>query len=103
MDLQKVEFRDLGLMEYKAAWDYQEELLKRNVRIKSRAVTSEQGPLSNALPESEEETRNYLLFVEHPPVFTLGKSGKMENVLIGEEEREEKGIEFFHTNRGGDI
>jgi lipoyl(octanoyl) transferase len=103
MNLQKVEFRDLGLMEYKAAWDYQEELLKRNVRIKSRVFISEPGTLSNALPEPEEDTRNYLLFVEHPPVFTLGKSGKMENVLIGEEEREEKGIDFFHTNRGGDI
>lgn len=103
MELQKVEFRDLGLMEYKAAWDYQEELLKRNVQIKSRAVTTEPGSFSNALSESEEDTRNYLLFVEHPPVFTLGKSGKMENVLIGQEEREEKGIEFFHTNRGGDI
>jgi len=48
-------------------------------------------------------TSNYLLFVEHPPVYTLGKSGKSENVLLDEGERKERGIEFFHTNRGGDI
>ena len=48
-------------------------------------------------------TSNYLLFVEHPPVYTLGKSGKSENVLLNEGERKERGIEFFHTNRGGDI
>jgi lipoyl(octanoyl) transferase len=48
-------------------------------------------------------TKHYLLFVEHPPVYTLGKSGKMDHVLIGEEERSERGIEFYQTNRGGDI
>jgi lipoyl(octanoyl) transferase len=49
------------------------------------------------------ETRNFLLFVEHPPVYTLGKSGKIEHVLIDEAERKERGIEFYQTNRGGDI
>jgi len=48
-------------------------------------------------------TTHHLLFVEHPPVYTLGKSGKIENVIIGEEERVREGIDFFHTNRGGDI
>jgi lipoyl(octanoyl) transferase len=48
-------------------------------------------------------TKHYLLFVEHPPVYTLGKSGKIEHVLINEEQRQQQGIEFFHTNRGGDI
>lgn len=97
MELQSVEFRDLGRMDYKSAWDYQETLLKKNLEIKSNAQSL---PVANSrqLP-----TVNYLLFVEHPPVYTLGKSGKMEHVLINAEEREERGIEFFQTNRGGDI
>ena len=51
----------------------------------------------------QRETQHYLLFVEHPPVFTLGKSGNINNVLLSEERLNEKGIEFFRTNRGGDI
>jgi lipoyl(octanoyl) transferase len=86
--MQKVLFRDLGKMEYRQAWDYQEELLRENVRIKSEAGTN---------------TLNYLLFVEHPPVYTLGKSGHKENILIDEQQMKEKGMEFFHTNRGGDV
>lgn len=98
MNRQRVEFHDLGGMEYKQAWDYQESLLKENVIKKSRAFAD---PADQA--GVEEETRNYLLFVEHPPVYTLGKSGNIEHVLINEEQRKEKGIDFFHTNRGGDI
>lgn len=99
-------------MEYKAAWDYQELLLQENVRIKSVHQSQEfrgqsQSNLTLGVPNGEPgfevPTRNYLLFVEHPPVYTLGKSGKIEHVLINEEQRAEKGIEFFHTNRGGDI
>ena len=97
MEKQKVWFRDLGKMDYKTAWDYQESLLQENLQIKRRAVG-----LSNDLT-SKEQTSNYLLFVEHPPVYTLGKSGKLENILINEEDRMSKGIGFFHTNRGGDI
>ncbi len=93
MDKQKIEFKDLGLMEYGAAWKYQEELLQENARRKSLAVSAD--PI---LP-----TTHYLLFVEHPPVYTLGKSGDIGNVLINEEARTAKGIEFFRTNRGGDI
>jgi lipoyl(octanoyl) transferase len=104
MSMQKVIFRDLGSMEYKEAWDYQEQLLRENVQIKSERI-QETAVASRSIEAQEEikDTRNYLLFVEHPPVYTLGKSGKMEHVLINEEEREEKGIGFFHTNRGGDI
>lgn len=80
-------FEDLGRTPYQDAWDYQERLLQEGVRAKM-----EQRP-----------TTSYLLFVEHPPVYTLGKSGHMENVLIGEKEREERGIEFYKINRGGDI
>src|ERR1700712_3007485 len=100
MERQRVEYRDLGLMEYKAAWDYQEKLMQENLSVKSvnRAVAEGHGRT-----EVPALTTNYLLFVEHPPVYTLGKSGKIEHVLINEEERTEKGIGFFHTNRGGDI
>jgi len=88
--MQIVNFKDLGRMEYQRAWDYQEALLKENVRIKTEAG-------------EDTDTTHYLLFVEHPPVYTLGKSGHIENVLIGEETMREKGIQFFRSNRGGDI
>lgn len=89
---QTVAFSDLGKMDYKAAWDYQEELLQKNLSMKKEAT-------GNWQPA----TSHHLLFVEHPPVYTLGKSGKMENVLIDEAERKERGIAFYQTNRGGDI
>jgi lipoyl(octanoyl) transferase len=89
--------RDLGQMPYKQAWELQESLLQEGLKIKGeargRGITD---PFQ--LP-----TSNHLLFVEHPPVYTLGKSGSMENVLISEEDRASKGIEFYPTNRGGDI
>ena len=90
MEKQKVIYRDLGQMNYQAAWDLQESLLKENVRRKSDK-------------EGGEPTEHYLLFVEHPPVYTLGKSGNKENVLMSDEELQANHIEFFHTNRGGDI
>jgi lipoyl(octanoyl) transferase len=99
MEKQKVLFQDLGQMDYKVAWDYQERLLQENVRLKSVYA----GATDSQILETEPATTNYLLFVEHPPVYTLGKSGKIENVLINDEERTAKGIQFFHTNRGGDI
>ena len=107
MDKQQVIFRDLGHMDYKAAWDYQESLLKENTRKKS-LVFSQQSVVSSQdselrTPNSELSTQHYLLFVEHPPVYTLGKSGNIENVLMSEEQLEENGIQFFRTNRGGDI
>lgn len=84
-------------MPYKQAWELQESLLQEGLKIKGeargRGITD---PFQ--LP-----TSSYLLFVEHPPVYTLGKSGSMENVLISEEDRASKGIEFYPTNRGGDI
>lgn len=89
MPKQIVHFEDLGKMEYQAAWDYQEHLLQKNLKIKSG--------------ENQGETNHYLLFVEHPPVFTLGKSGHIEHVLMNEEEMRERNIQFFRTNRGGDI
>ena len=96
MEKQPVIFKDLGVMDYQAAWDYQERLLKENVRRKSLVFSQE--PAEQSLT-----TQHHLLFVEHPPVYTLGKSGDINNVLIDEEARTAKGIEFFRTNRGGDI
>lgn len=90
-------FRDLGILDYKTAWDLQESLLQQGVQAKlAKSAAAEDGADAATI-------KNYLLFVEHPPVYTLGKSGKMEHVLISDEDREEKGIEFFKINRGGDI
>ncbi|MEO8404658.1 MAG: lipoyl(octanoyl) transferase LipB [Chitinophagaceae bacterium] len=121
MEKQEVIFRDLGVMPYKEAWDYQEELLQENVRIKSVLRTlAEQNTIAESantfsnesLPtadcrlttdDSPLKTSHYLLLVEHPPVFTIGKSGNMDNVLLSEELLKRRGIDFFRTNRGGDI
>ena len=107
MSKQPVIFRDLGIMDYKTAWDYQEQLLQQNVKIKSAIrelqYADNDDQQTNVDSHSPLTTHHYLLFVEHPAVYTLGKSGNIENVLINEEMRSAKGIEFFHTNRGGDI
>ncbi|AVR44279.1 lipoyl(octanoyl) transferase [Christiangramia fulva] len=89
----KVEVRYLGKKDYKETWDYQEELFKKtlDLKIKNRRENS-------AIP-----TENYFLFVEHPHVYTLGKSGDIENLLISEKELEEKNASFYKINRGGDI
>lgn len=96
MDKQKVIFKDLGIIEYKQAWDYQESLLQENVKIKSTLRNS-------ATPDSELQTRHFFLLCEHPPVYTLGKSGKKEHVLMSDDELAANNIAFFNTNRGGDI
>jgi lipoyl(octanoyl) transferase len=109
METQIVEFRDLEGMDYKTAWDYQETLLQENLKQKSlvhRSGFEVQDPSPGSQLQTSNyklQTTNYLLFVEHPPVYTLGKSGKPEHVLISREQMEERGIQFFHTNRGGDI
>lgn len=104
MEKQSVIFRDLGQMDYQSAWDYQEKLLQENVKIKSDIrskkleADSQEPSISNGFP-----THHYLLFVEHPAVYTLGKSGNKDNVLIGDAEMKQRNIQFFNTNRGGDI
>lgn len=109
MAKQSIIFRDLGKMEYQAAWDYQEGLLKENVRVKTEAgrVSELRSKRTEVAEEAEtillSGTTNYLLFTEHPPVYTLGKSGNIENVLISEAEMKQRDIQFFNTNRGGDI
>jgi len=99
----QVIFRDLGSKGYKDAWEYQELLLNQNVQLKAEWRNAQGSPGTRTDSEDRLQTTNYLLFVEHPPVFTLGKSGQMSNVLIGQEQMTERGIEFFKTNRGGDI
>ncbi len=104
MSILNVTYKDLGRIEYKAAWDYQENLLRQNVQVKSVLMQREKTLAGEDVNEEEPlDTSSYLLFCEHPPVYTLGKSGSMDNLLIGDEEREEKEIEFYKTNRGGDI
>lgn len=95
-------FQDMGTMGYQSAWDYQEELMKKNVQAKKQVGS---WPLANDAEtiNHQPSTTNYLLFVEHPPVYTIGKSGKMEHVLINQKEQKERGIDFYQTNRGGDI
>ena len=105
MQRQNIQFRDLGLMDYQAAWDYQEKLLQENVQLKSASYMP---PVSVTAGFNEKEqntatTSHYLLFVEHSPVYTLGKSGNKEHVLLEKDELKERNIQFFNTNRGGDI
>lgn len=88
-----VHFEDLGLIDYKEAWDYQEKLFKENIDLKIRIRNG----------EIDLETKNYLLFCEHPHVYTLGKSGSEENLLLKEDELNEKGATYYRINRGGDI
>ncbi|MBB3123824.1 lipoyl(octanoyl) transferase [Mesoflavibacter sabulilitoris] len=84
---------DLGFKDYKDTWDYQETLFKEILDIK----------IKNRREDAGLETPNYFLFVEHPHVYTLGKSGDMSNLLLDEKQLEEKGATFYKINRGGDI
>lgn len=84
----------MGLQRYKPVWDYQEQLMQQATDTKRAEFE---------WPAAERSTRHYLLLVEHPPVYTLGKSGHLENILITEEEMTARGIDYFKINRGGDI
>lgn len=88
-----VYFQDLGLIDYKEAWDYQEKLFKENIDKKIRIRNG----------ETDLETKDYLIFCEHPHVYTLGKSGKPENLLLDEKGLSEKDASYYKINRGGDI
>lgn len=96
-------FKDLGIIDYKSAWDYQEELVHKNREIKAQVNKHSTVNTQHSILNSQLLTTNHLLFCEHPSVYTLGKSGNIKNVLLSEKEMEEKEIEFFKTNRGGDI
>jgi len=89
----KVNFQDLGLIDYKKCWDYQEELFAKILAIKS----------SNRKEDKSDATENYLLFCEHPHVYTLGKNGNKNNLLVNENHLNDRGVSFYKINRGGDI
>jgi lipoyl(octanoyl) transferase len=89
----KIVFQDLGKKDYKATWDYQESLFQKIVDTK----------IQNRKQETQIPTSNYFLFVEHPHVYTLGKSGDFSNLLLSEKQLEQKGAAFYKINRGGDI
>jgi len=88
-----LEINDLGLRDYKEIWDYQENLFQKILQIKSK----------NSKENLQYETPNFFLFVEHPHVYTLGKSGHVENLLISEKKLAEINASFYKINRGGDI
>ena len=94
---QEVFFEDLGNRRYKEVWAYQESLLSENSAIKASYRNQ------NEIPVQDWPTKNHLLFVEHPPVYTLGKNGNAANVLMTTAFMEANGIDYFHINRGGDI
>nr|WP_298997569.1 lipoyl(octanoyl) transferase LipB [uncultured Allomuricauda sp.] len=89
----KVILENLGYKDYKETWDYQEELFKGILDTK----------IANRRNGSELETPNHFLFVEHPHVYTLGKSGDIDNLLVDEKALQEKNATFYKINRGGDI
>ncbi|MGE5944528.1 MAG: lipoyl(octanoyl) transferase LipB [Flavobacteriales bacterium] len=89
----RIVLQDLGLKDYKQTWDYQEQLFKSIVDVK----------IKNRREDTHIETNNYFLFVEHPHVYTLGKSGDVSNLLLNEKQLTEKGATFYKINRGGDI
>ena len=88
-----IELQDLGLKDYKQTWEYQETLFKGIVDTK----------IKNRREDAGLETKNYFLFVEHPHVYTLGKSGDMSNLLVDEAQLKAKNASFYKVNRGGDI
>lgn len=91
--MQRIELQELGVKKYKDAWEYQNVLFQQIINIK----------LDNRKNDLQNPTPNYLLFTEHPHVYTLGKRGDVNNLLLSEKELKEKDITFFKSNRGGDI
>ncbi|MCC7465798.1 MAG: lipoyl(octanoyl) transferase LipB [Saprospiraceae bacterium] len=89
-----VRYKDLGRMRYQEAWDYQTSLHQALIATKMA---------HKGMPPESYTQEHHLLLVEHPPVYTLGKSGSMDHLLLSEQELSERGIEFFPINRGGDI
>ena len=88
-----IKIQDLGLKDYKETWEFQELLFKKIVDLK----------VKNRRDQTAFSTPNHLLFVSHPHVYTLGKSGDLSNLLISNQELDAKGVNFYKINRGGDI
>jgi lipoyl(octanoyl) transferase len=92
---QHVKFRDLGLIDYKECWDYQEKLFQE--------IISQKTQNRNLSPDAQLPTHSQLIFCEHPHVYTLGKSGDEKNLLLDESGLESKKATYYKINRGGDI
>jgi len=91
----KTRYINLGLIDYKDAWDYQTDLFQRVLGVKAE---------NRSLPDNQQRlTDNFLVFCQHPHVYTLGKSGKEENLLVKDDELKVIGASYYHINRGGDI
>ena len=88
-----IKYQDLGFLDYKKSWDYQEELFQEIVQSK----------IKNKQNNTHEATKNHFLIVEHPHVYTLGKSGDISNLLLNENQLSQKEISYYKINRGGDI
>jgi lipoyl(octanoyl) transferase len=88
-----VHFQDLGLIDYQEAWDYQEKLFAKTIALK----------IERRNGTTDEETQHHLLFCEHPHVYTLGKSGSEDHLLLDENGLSEHDARFYKINRGGDI
>jgi lipoyl(octanoyl) transferase len=99
----RVFFQDWGLTDYKEAWDRQEALFANTVKLKSEIRNRQQLIAAGDEPAEEIITPNYLVFCEHPHVYTLGKSGKPEHLLLDEQGLKEKNAVYYPINRGGDI
>ena len=91
--MQKVVFRDLGLIDYQEAWNYQEKIFNKIIEDKRK----------NSKEKTPNNTQSYLLFCEHPHVYTLGKSGDEKNLLVDKEYLASREAKFYKINRGGDI
>lgn len=96
--MQTIFFQDLGVVEYGATWDLQEQLMKQNLEAKAQWYNTPETERSSGMG-----TRNHLLFCEHPHVYTLGKSGHINNLLVNDQRLKELNVSFYKTNRGGDI
>jgi len=94
MSIKQIHFQDLGLIDYKEAWDFQETLFKSNVDAKIE---------NRRADKTVKETTNHLIFCEHPHVYTLGKSGDESHLLLSESLLKQKGATYYKINRGGDI
>lgn len=97
MKNKKTTFHNWGKISYQKAWDKQTEIFDKTVSLKlENRKNKKEG-------KAEQETDNHLIFCEHTHVYTLGKSGHIEHLLLNNQQLKDKGVEFFKTNRGGDI
>ncbi len=93
MKNKKIILRDIGKSSFSDAWEYQEDIFKKIIDQK----------IKNRSNENKKETNNFLIITEHNPVYTIGKSGNISNLLLNDYEMKAQGIEFYKINRGGDI